>query len=117
MSLRSATTKRALVTATINIQVGRRDGVLRVPGAALRWVPTREMFSATHQAVPPQVAAEMSAKNRAYEGATGYVWVLNGAELHALPVKIGLSDGAFTEVSGAGVTEGLPVVTGETLVR
>ena len=46
-----------------------------------------------------------------------YVWVLKGAELHALPVKIGLSDGAFTEVSGAGVAEGLPVVTGETLVR
>ena len=105
------------MTPTINIQVGRRDGVLRVPGAALRWVPTREMFSATHQAVPPQLAAATNPKNRAYEGATGYVWVLKGAELHALPVKIGLSDGAFTEVSGAGVAEGLPVVTGETLVR
>jgi HlyD family secretion protein len=105
------------MTPTINIQVGRRDGVLRVPGAALRWVPTREMFSATHQAVPPQLAAATNPKNRAYEGATGYVWVLKGAELHALPVKIGLSDDAFTEVSGAGVAEGLPVVTGETLVR
>ena len=105
------------MTPTINIQVGRRDGVLRVPGAALRWVPTREMFSATHQAVPPQLAAMMNPKNRAFEGATGYVWVLMGAELHAVPVKIGLSDGAFTEVSGAGVAEGLPVVTGETLVR
>jgi HlyD family secretion protein len=105
------------MTPTVTIEVGRHDDVLRVPSAALRWVPTPEMFKASHQAVPPELKAAMTGKGRGYEGSNGYVWAATGIELHAVPVRIGLSDGAFTEVSGAGVVEGMPVVTGEVLVR
>lgn len=103
------------MTPTINIQVGRRDDVLRVPVTALRWVPTRDMFAASHQSVPPELDAAMTARKRPYEGSAGYLWALRGAEIHPLKVTLGLSDGTFTEVTGAGVVDGQTVVTGERL--
>jgi HlyD family secretion protein len=105
------------MTPTVNIEVGRHDNVLRAPVAALRWTPTPEMFKTSHQPVPKELAVSMSVKNHAYEGSVGYLWVLKGAELHPLKVTLGLSDGAFTQISGQGVVEGLTVVTGEVLTR
>jgi hypothetical protein len=40
------------------------------------------------------------------------VWVLDNGRLKALPVKVGISDGMYTEVSGEGITQGVAVVTG-----
>jgi HlyD family secretion protein len=41
------------MTATVSIEIARRDGATRIPTAALRFRPTREMFSALNQALPP----------------------------------------------------------------
>ena len=38
------------------------------------------------------------------------VWVLRDGKPVALPVKTGITDGLFTEVSGEGITEGLEVI-------
>ena len=38
------------------------------------------------------------------------LWVLKSGELQNVPVQLGLSDGRYTEVSGAGLSEGLDVV-------
>jgi len=40
------------------------------------------------------------------------VWILVDGKPKALPVKVGASDGMFTEVSGEGVSEGIVVLTG-----
>lgn len=46
-------------------------------------------------------------------GASGVLWVLNGnAALRPLPVRTGLSDGTYVQVSGEGLAEGMPVVLG-----
>jgi HlyD family secretion protein len=105
------------MTPTVNIEVARRTDVLRAPTTALRWLPTPEMFKASHQPVPPEYTAALTARNRAYQGSAGYMWELRGAELFPVKVTLGLSDGSFTEVAGAGVADGLTVVTGERLVR
>jgi HlyD family secretion protein len=44
------------MTASVTIDVARRDRVLRVAAAALRFTPTSEVFAALGQAVPPEAA-------------------------------------------------------------
>jgi HlyD family secretion protein len=43
------------MTANVNIEVQRRDNVLRVPTAAARFRPTELMFQALNQPVPPEI--------------------------------------------------------------
>jgi HlyD family secretion protein len=38
------------------------------------------------------------------------VWVLRDGQPAAIPVKLGLSDGRDTEISGEGLTEGLAII-------
>jgi HlyD family secretion protein len=43
------------MTANVNIEIQRRDSVLRVPAAATRFRPTELMFQALNQEVPPEL--------------------------------------------------------------
>src|SRR5688572_9186179 len=43
------------MTANVNIEIARRNGVLRVPNAATRFRPTTEMFQVLNQAIPPEL--------------------------------------------------------------
>jgi HlyD family secretion protein len=43
------------MTATVNIEVARRDDVLRIPNAALRFRPTSDTFAALGQPTPPEL--------------------------------------------------------------
>jgi HlyD family secretion protein len=43
------------MTATVGIEIARRNGVLRVPTAAVRFRPTEAMFTVLNQPVPPEV--------------------------------------------------------------
>ncbi|MEX2270942.1 MAG: efflux RND transporter periplasmic adaptor subunit [Vicinamibacterales bacterium] len=45
------------MTATVNIEIARRDNVLRVPAGALRFRPTPDTFAALNQPVPPELTA------------------------------------------------------------
>ena len=48
------------MTANVNIEVARRQNVLRVPNAALRFRPTRDTFQALNQAVTPDIERAIS---------------------------------------------------------
>jgi HlyD family secretion protein len=48
------------MTANVNIEIARRQNVLRVPNAALRFRPTRDMFQALNQAVTPDIERAIS---------------------------------------------------------
>jgi HlyD family secretion protein len=90
------------MTATINIEVTRRDGVLRVPNAALHFKPDGDVlarFGARGTAVP-----------RASAGKTATVWVLEGGVITPVAVTPGVSDGSQTEVAGGPLAEGAVVV-------
>jgi HlyD family secretion protein len=43
------------MTAQVTIEIARRQGVLRVPNAALRFRPTNDIFAALNQPVPPEL--------------------------------------------------------------
>ncbi len=117
------------MTATADIRVAEAKGVLLVPSAALRFDPAkaatlsgpagppgekksfvqnlmpgpRRFSSAGHR--PTDAPAEKATPGVAR------VWVLRDGNPEPLTVKLGLSDGRRTEISGEGVTEGLQVIT------
>jgi len=96
------------MTANVTIEVGRRDNVLRVPSAALRFRPTEAALTALGQdkiLAPPKAGASGPAKP-----GTGVVYMFDG-QLHATPVTVGATDGVNTEVSGDGIHEGLVLAT------
>jgi len=101
------------LTANAQFKVGRREGVLVVTNAALRWSP-----------LPGQIAPEDRKGSRAASGpsgpsvggspvqAQGTIWVPEGRFVRPVHVKVGLTDGTVTEVEGKDVSEGLPAVVG-----
>ena len=88
------------MTANATIEIARRDSVLRVPAAALRFKP-----DAT-------VLAQYAGGAAAPSGPAGKtLWVMNGRTIAPVFVTIGASDGANTEVFTPSLTEGALVVT------
>jgi HlyD family secretion protein len=43
------------MTATVNVEIARRENVLRAPNASLRFRPTNDIFAALKQEVPPEM--------------------------------------------------------------
>jgi len=100
------------LTANTQFEIGRRKGVLLVPNAALRWSPRPGEIAPDLKAGP---RGGSSRRNRDIEtgGERATIWTQEGKFVRPLPVKAGLTDGAFTEVDGPRLAEGLPVVVGE----
>lgn len=81
------------MTATVRIMVARREGVLAVPNAALRFQPKEK------DAAPP--------------AAGPVVWRLGSKGKPApVPLKLGITDGVMTEVREGDVKEGEQVIVG-----
>lgn len=87
------------MTATLDVEVARRDDVLRVPAAALRFRPTAEQLDA------------MNATAAAGPQRQSLVWQVTDDAIVGVPVRTGLSDGLWTEVIDAPFAEGTPLVT------
>ena len=56
------------MTATVGIEIARRNNVLRVPTAAVRFRPTEAMFTVLNQPVPPEVLRGGGFGGRGREG-------------------------------------------------
>ncbi|MCC6763936.1 MAG: efflux RND transporter periplasmic adaptor subunit [Deltaproteobacteria bacterium] len=82
------------MTANVDIVTGRRENVLRVPTAALRFRPPAGEGEAA--AAPAGTA----------------IWRLAGGAPEPVVVAPGLSDDSYTEVHGDALREGDPVVVG-----
>jgi len=116
------------MTADCSIVTNHREGVLRVPSAALRFNPAAfitlpEPRAEAGSHAPAATAATAGAGGQraagASQGARGVVarreerlWILANGMPKAVPVKVGVSDGMYTEVSGDGIQAGLPVLVG-----
>ena len=107
------------MTATADIRVAESTNVFLVPTAALRYVPA----SATHTTatakksfvqslipMPTRRSSRPTETAAAVKSTGSHIWVLRDGKLESLPVRLGLSDGRNTEVSGDALTEGLIVV-------
>ena len=87
------------MTASVTIEVGRSQDVLKVPNAALRYVPDlpAESLKAMRQELNP-------GKNEAV------IWMLTDAGIKPLKVSVGLTSDRDTEIAAQGLAAGQKVV-------
>jgi HlyD family secretion protein len=115
------------LTANLKFEVEKRENVLLVPTAALRWKPKaeqvvprlREKLAPTLESQsggggPPGSSAEGAKSDKLAQNAEehGYLWVQDGDYVRPLAVIVGATDEMHTEISGDGVKEGMQVVVG-----
>ncbi len=111
------------LTANVKFELERRNNVLLVPNAALRWNPKADQIApdlrkALGQPDQNKPKADSglppgSKTDRASAGVDhNVVWAVQGQYVRAVPVRAGLSDGAMTQVQGQDLSIGLAVVTG-----
>ena len=89
------------MTATIRIVVDRRDDVIRTPNQALRYSP-RDL-----------AALNGSGSPRAPPDSSSQLWILRDGKPIAITVKLGLNDGANTEIVGGDLQPGDELIIGE----
>jgi len=103
------------LTANAQFEIGRRKDVLLVPNAALRFSPKPSEIAPEAKQGSHGGRHTRGTEGRGTEstGERGTIWIAEGKFVRPLFVRAGLTDGAFTEVEGARLAEGLPVVVGE----
>jgi len=112
------------LTATAYFETNRRDNVLQVANAALRWGPRQEQILPAFRSVSMGNPVERSTNNPQSQhqdtntsGPPNYrqatLWVAQGSFVRPTRVRAGISDDTNTEVQGDEIREGLEVVAGE----
>jgi HlyD family secretion protein len=111
------------MTASLSFEIDRKQDVLKVPNAALRFYPAREQVRPEHRKVLDGVDSETEEAGEtglpATEKATAHrdrnrrhVWVVDGEYLKPIEVTTGLSDYTYSELVSGELTEGQKLVTG-----
>jgi HlyD family secretion protein len=119
------------MTANVTIITNRKQDVLRVPNAALRFNPSSflkdeakkdapkaglgqpigmGMFGGG-QRPPGQGGGGASTKGMAMRR-EDRIWILENGKPKAITVKAGITDGQFTEVTGENLPEGAQILVG-----
>lgn len=88
------------LTANVTIYTAEVEGVLSVPSKALRYTPTKETIG-------KMKIQDNNAKNK--------VWTIEGNNIVAHSVNIGMTDGTHTQIL-KGISEGTKVITGVSIV-
>jgi len=114
------------MTANLSFQIKNRQGIIKVPNAALRFYPPREKVHPDDRKIIDGVdeqkqtvndtAKQMSADEKAAATraqSSRHVWIADGSFLRAKPVQTGISDNRFTELVEGDLTEGEELVVGE----
>jgi HlyD family secretion protein len=115
------------LTANVNFLAGEATNALLALNSALRWHPPTDLIAPEfrHPVNGADGAAGSAGQreesgNGAQEAAPiqmGVLWVPAGAFVRPMPVKLGLSDGTWTEVRGEGLLQGSTVVMGSLSVE
>jgi len=108
------------LTARLQFEVETRKGVLLVPNAALRWQPhvqnivheVREDHELTLRRRTPAQGVSARTAASSPDEPMGLLWIRQGDLVRPIKVRIGLSDGLVTEISGGGLAEGTEIVVG-----
>jgi HlyD family secretion protein len=106
------------MTATVSILVARRDNVLKIPKAALRFQPQltpkeRERFATDFQQQAMRASGSTDAAPRRAWQNTPKVWTLTpeGA-LSPVAVRLGINDDQFSELQDGNLQEGQELIVG-----
>jgi HlyD family secretion protein len=100
------------MTASIKIFVNEKNGILIIPGKAIRFTPVQETLTAYLKSVPPEAKSQMDPKALITEQTDkkiNYIWTKNGVVIKRNEVKLGENDGMNYELI-SGVNEGDEVI-------
>lgn len=110
------------MTATADIMVAKRENVLLVPNGALRFDPTVASQLGKEEKSEGTLIQSLSPGGRHRWGGRSpvpkasphsegpRVWTLKDGEPVEILIKTGLTDGRFTEATGDGLVEGMPII-------
>ena len=114
------------MTANLSFQIKKREGVLRVPNAALRFYPARDKVHPDdrkildnldeQKQVVTDTAKQMSADEKAAATRSQnlrHVWIAEGNFLRGKPVRTGISDNRHTELLEGDLSAEEELVVGE----
>jgi HlyD family secretion protein len=110
------------LTANVQFELSRRENVLTVPNAALRWAPQPEQIakeyrvdeaSGNDSSGSSQKLSNDPNKHKKTGSKQGTVWVQDGEFVRPVTVKLGMTDGVLTEVFGNELPESTEIITGE----
>lgn len=118
------------LTANVEFELGRRDNVLMVANASLKWMPQPEQvaseFRDTFQKLSGKMTPMNGGRGRRQSGPSvpkqkagkgkmsGIVWALQqNKRVRPIQVRVGLSNGLMTEIEGEGIAEGQEIVVGQ----
>jgi HlyD family secretion protein len=98
------------LTANVKFQVDKHDNVLMIPNAALRWTPLETQIAPDARNAPASPAgADVVSDQQTH----GTLWAADGQFVRPVPVRLGLTDGADTEVIADNLSEGTSIVTAD----
>lgn len=80
------------MTAEVEIIFSSKDNILKIPTAALRFIPPKEI------------------NNTQPKNTSTFVWALNGSQLNPIEVTTGISDDVYTEIESNEIKEGKELV-------
>jgi HlyD family secretion protein len=108
------------LTANLQFEVARRENVLLVPNAALRWTPSadhiapdaRPAYQNREQSLSPSTRIAGAGGMAGRAATHGTVWILDGSYVRPMEVRVGLTDGVMTEIESDTALEGKEVVVG-----
>lgn len=114
------------MTANLSFQIKKREGIIRVPNAALRFYPAREKVHPDDRKIidgvdeQKQIVTDTAKQLSADEKAAAtrsqnmrHVWIAEGNFLRGKPVVTGISDNRYTELVEGDITEKDELVVGE----
>jgi HlyD family secretion protein len=125
------------MTANITVMIEESKDILKVPATALRFTPPQEYIDEMMKNLPdsmknrfgpgagknppsgmastarPNVTgAPVSGNVPKVRPKMGLIWIKEGEQLKPHRVRVGLTDGSYTEVKGRDLKEGAEVVLG-----
>jgi HlyD family secretion protein len=98
------------MTAYVSIAVDRRDDVLMVPNAALRFKPADADEKTAGTTTAEQ---KRDGKGKKRDSSSGTAYVVDGKQLKAVSIQLGITDNRNTEVVGGELKPGDRVVIGD----
>jgi HlyD family secretion protein len=101
------------MTANVSVLIAHREGVLKIPNAALRLrLESAKTGGGVEKkkALPEQKNRE-TMESQDKEGRPGRVWILSQEGKPAsVPILVGITDGTFSEVGGGDLRDGMEVI-------
>ena len=115
------------LTARLTFEVQVRRDVMLVPNAALRWRPRVQNVIPEARSTYAQLLRRRGRDRDPAEAGgpatdladepNGLIWLARGDLVRPVEVRVGISDGVFTEIRAEGLNQGTQVVTGASRVN